>query len=241
MVEKPAEVPVAGVGTRSEEDLRAFLLNRLAVHQQELEVDKLFRAVVKLEGSDLHLRVGSPPMVRTKGELRALSRGPIDSEEMVRLLVPLMDAAQPADLSRNGRGGLFLFLLRGRHRVAISRQRADPVREHWAGGSAHQQLDSRLRGPAPASVRRAAVQLRSGTGTAGRRHRFGKDDDDRVDAELHQPQVPEAHSHSGGSGRVHLHARQVPDQPAGDRHRRAGLRHRHEARRARRPRRHARR
>jgi twitching motility protein PilT len=59
--------------------------------RRELEVDKLFRALVKLEGSDLHLKVGQPPMVRVKGELRPLNRPPIDNEEMVRLLVPMMD------------------------------------------------------------------------------------------------------------------------------------------------------
>ena len=67
------------------------MLGRLALQNRELEVDKIFRAVVKLEGSDLHMRVGSPPMVRTKGELRALNRGPVDSEEMVRLLMPMLD------------------------------------------------------------------------------------------------------------------------------------------------------
>ncbi|MGA2253689.1 MAG: PilT/PilU family type 4a pilus ATPase [Thermoguttaceae bacterium] len=76
----------------NEDDLSAALLKHLALQEQELEVDKLFRALVKLEGSDLHMRVGSPPMIRSKGELRALNRGPIDASEMVRLLVPMMDA-----------------------------------------------------------------------------------------------------------------------------------------------------
>ena len=67
------------------------LLKSTALAEQELEVDKLFRALVKLGGSDLHLRVGSPPMIRSKGELRALSRGPIDAAEMVRLVTPMMD------------------------------------------------------------------------------------------------------------------------------------------------------
>ena len=52
---------------------------------------KFFRATVKLEGSDLHLKVGCPPMVRVKGELRTLTRGPTEAEEMVRLLIPMMD------------------------------------------------------------------------------------------------------------------------------------------------------
>lgn len=59
--------------------------------KKDLEVDKLFRALVKFEGSDLHLKVGKPPMIRVRNELRPLNRGPIDAEEMVRLLVPMMD------------------------------------------------------------------------------------------------------------------------------------------------------
>jgi twitching motility protein PilT len=57
----------------------------------DLEIDKLFRALVKLKGSDLHLKVGRPPIVRVNGELRPLQRGPIDDEEMVRLLFPMLN------------------------------------------------------------------------------------------------------------------------------------------------------
>ncbi|GAB6164597.1 PilT/PilU family type 4a pilus ATPase [Thermostilla marina] len=56
-----------------------------------LEIDKLFRALVKLEGSDLHLKVGKPPYVRVAGTLRPLNRGPIDDDEMVRLIFPMFD------------------------------------------------------------------------------------------------------------------------------------------------------
>jgi twitching motility protein PilT len=58
---------------------------------QDVEVDKLFRACVKLEASDLHLKVGKPPMVRVNGTLRPMSRGPIEDDEMVRLCFPLMN------------------------------------------------------------------------------------------------------------------------------------------------------
>jgi twitching motility protein PilT len=63
----------------------------LIKEKKELEVDKIFKALVKLEGSDLHMKVDQPPIVRVKGELRPLNRPPIDAEEMVRLLVPMMD------------------------------------------------------------------------------------------------------------------------------------------------------
>lgn len=62
----------------------------LLTTRQELEVDKIFRASVKLQASDLHMKVGSPPIVRVHGELRPLNRPPIENEEMVKLLVPMM-------------------------------------------------------------------------------------------------------------------------------------------------------
>ena len=67
------------------------LKSSLLQTKQELEVDKIFRALVKLEGSDLHMKVGQPPMVRVGGELKALNRPPIEMEEMVDLLMPMMD------------------------------------------------------------------------------------------------------------------------------------------------------
>ncbi len=67
---------------------------RLLGKRQEFEVDKLFRALVKLEGSDLHLKVGRPPYVRVHGTLKPLNRGPIDTEEMVRLLFPMLEVQE---------------------------------------------------------------------------------------------------------------------------------------------------
>ena len=47
----------------------------------DLSIDKIFRAVVKLDGSDLHLKVGQPPYVRVAGTLRPLKHEPIGSLE----------------------------------------------------------------------------------------------------------------------------------------------------------------
>ena len=81
----------AGGPASDDNDLSAYLLDRLDRHDRDLEVDAFFHALVKLEGSDLHLRVGSPPLVRIRGEMRALKHEPIDAKEMIRLLVPMMD------------------------------------------------------------------------------------------------------------------------------------------------------
>ena len=70
----------------TEQDRQRFMAKR-----QDLEVDKLFRALVKLQGSDLHLKVGRPPFVRVHGTLKPLNRGAIDTEEMVRLIFPMLE------------------------------------------------------------------------------------------------------------------------------------------------------
>jgi twitching motility protein PilT len=74
------------------------------VHHEELDVDKLFRAVVKFEASDLHLKVGSPPIIRVGGDLKRLNRGPIDDDEMAKLVLPLFshDAHRRKIFEENG-------------------------------------------------------------------------------------------------------------------------------------------
>jgi twitching motility protein PilT len=83
---------------------------RFLQEREELEVDKMFRALVKLEGSDLHLKVGRPPIVRVDGSLRELNRGPINREEMVRLLFPMMDKRNRAIFEDEG-GADFAYIV----------------------------------------------------------------------------------------------------------------------------------
>ena len=66
------------------------LIQSFTGKREELEVDKYFRACVKLEGSDLHMKVGQPPIVRVDGTLKQLNRGPVDRQEMVDLLFPML-------------------------------------------------------------------------------------------------------------------------------------------------------
>ena len=81
-----------------EDGFKSSFINK----KQELEVDKLFRACVKLEASDLHLKVGKAPMVRVDGTLRPMNRGPIEDEEMVRLCFPLMNERNRKIFERDG-------------------------------------------------------------------------------------------------------------------------------------------
>jgi twitching motility protein PilT len=59
-----------------------------------LEVDRLFEALVRLSGSDLHLKVGQPPFIRTKGALQPLKYPRIDDEQMRKLCLPLLSERQ---------------------------------------------------------------------------------------------------------------------------------------------------
>ena len=77
---------------------KSSFINRKA----DLEIDKLFRACVKLKASDLHLKVDKPPMVRVDGTLRPMNREPINDEEMVRLCFPLMNERNRKIFERDG-------------------------------------------------------------------------------------------------------------------------------------------
>src|SRR5262245_22949305 len=60
----------------------------LGMTAKEPEVNKLFRMVMEFEASDLHLKVGQPPMMRLRGDIRKTDMRPLTQEDMERLLLP---------------------------------------------------------------------------------------------------------------------------------------------------------
>src|SRR5438093_10198006 len=80
---KPADKPAAGP-------------------KREPEVNKLFRMVMKHEASDLHLKVGQPPMMRLKGDIRRMEMRPLTQEDMERLLLPALNPRQRKILDEEG-------------------------------------------------------------------------------------------------------------------------------------------
>jgi twitching motility protein PilT len=92
--------------TPSLEELTA----RFTKKREERPVDKLFRALVRLKGSDLHLKVGRPPIVRVNGELKPLNRPAIEIEEMVGLLFPMMDERNRKIFDKTG-GADFAYVV----------------------------------------------------------------------------------------------------------------------------------
>ena len=83
-------------GNDDQENIDRFA-SLLLTTRRELEVDKLFRASVKLVASDLHLKVGSPPIVRVHGELKPLNRPPIENEEDGQVVGADVDRAASQD------------------------------------------------------------------------------------------------------------------------------------------------
>ena len=67
-----------------------------------LEIDRLFEALVKFEGSDLHLKVGQPPIIRVKGSLQPLKAPRIDDEQMRRFCLPMLDERRQKILEADG-------------------------------------------------------------------------------------------------------------------------------------------
>ena len=70
--------------------------------RQRLEIDRFFEALVRLEGSDLHMKVGQPPFIRVKGSLQPLKTPRIDDEQMRRLCLPMLDERRRRILEADG-------------------------------------------------------------------------------------------------------------------------------------------
>lgn len=94
--------------------------------KKEPEVNKLFRMVMKHEASDLHLKVGQPPMMRLRGDIRRADMRPLTQEDMERLLLPLLNTRQRTILEEEG-GVDFSYVIgqdECRFRVSLFRQRS---------------------------------------------------------------------------------------------------------------------
>src|SRR5262245_44192604 len=96
-----------------------------AAAKREPEVNKLFRMVMKHEGSDLHLKVGQPPMMRLKGDIRRMEMKPLSQEDMERLMLPTLSPKLRKILDEEG-GVDFSYVVGAdecRFRVSLFRQR----------------------------------------------------------------------------------------------------------------------
>ncbi|MFM7183483.1 MAG: type IV pilus twitching motility protein PilT [Planctomycetota bacterium] len=66
----------------------------VAANGHKFEIDRLFDALVRLNGSDLHLKADQPPIIRVKGSLQPLKHPKIDDARMRQLCMPIMNERQ---------------------------------------------------------------------------------------------------------------------------------------------------
>src|SRR5437868_1817262 len=93
--------------------------------KKEPEVNKLFRLVMKHQGSDLHLKVGQPPMMRLRGDIRRMDMRPLTQEDMERLLLSQLSPKHRKILEEEG-GVDFSYVVGDdecRFRVSLFKQR----------------------------------------------------------------------------------------------------------------------
>jgi twitching motility protein PilT len=126
----PSEAsPPSGGGSSNGAPPESGALPRLAIDIAETEaIEEQFNAwlrlLVAMEGSDLHIKVGSAPLLRIDGRLQRLDREPLDADDTGGIV----DAILPKDLSapfaERGEADFAHSLAGvGRFRVNVFRQR----------------------------------------------------------------------------------------------------------------------
>ncbi len=91
-----------------------------------LHIDRLLEACIKMGGSDLHIVVDRPPILRMSGRLRALETKVITPEDAVALMKSITPERNQEELQeRGGTDFGFAFGDAGRFRVAVLRQRGN--------------------------------------------------------------------------------------------------------------------
>ena len=94
----PDSAPPAAAAPQSPDSAAASV----AIQPAGNEIDRLFEALVKLNGSDLHLKVDKPPYMRVKGSLQPLKYPPIGAEQMKKLCAPIMNERQRGIFDSDG-------------------------------------------------------------------------------------------------------------------------------------------
>src|SRR5690348_3005616 len=94
----------------------------------ERALGELLKALVQSSSSDLHLRVGEPPVFRTHGEMKRQSTPPLTSEQLELMLLAVMPERNRAEWKETGDSD-FAYEIAGlaRFRVNAARDRKGPI------------------------------------------------------------------------------------------------------------------
>ncbi|MFA6176013.1 MAG: PilT/PilU family type 4a pilus ATPase [Phycisphaerae bacterium] len=90
----------------------------------EPEINKLFKAAIKAQSSDLHLKVGQPPKLRMHEGIRSTTGEAVTEEKMEKLVFEILSEKQKAFFLENGALDFAYEVgLENRFRVNVFRQR----------------------------------------------------------------------------------------------------------------------
>ena len=70
--------------------------------QGDLTINRLLLKMKEIEASDLHIKVGSPPVLRVASELHAASLPAVTAEDAKRMLMPIVPERMLAQLDQRG-------------------------------------------------------------------------------------------------------------------------------------------
>ncbi len=91
-----------------------------------VHIDRLLEACIKMGGSDLHLVVGRPPVLRIGGRLRSLDTKVLDADDTTSLMKSITPERNQQQIQENGGTDFgFAFGDAGRFRTAIFRQKGN--------------------------------------------------------------------------------------------------------------------
>ncbi len=167
-----------------------------------MDLNSLLRSAVDADASDLHLKVGQPPIVRRDGAAeRARRLGAARSGRGSRSSLESVGASDPKRLAAFHETG---ELDTAYQAAGLPRFRVNAFRQRGEISFAFRVIPSEVPDfdelGLPAGVRRLAEQHR-GLDPRHRRHGRRQDDDARLDDRAHQPDAPAAHRHDRGPDR----------------------------------------
>jgi len=92
--------------------------------EKTVHIDRLLDACIKMGGSDLHIVVGRPPVLRISGRLRSLNTKVLDSDDTTSLMKSITPERNQQELQEMGSTDYgFAFGDAGRFRTAVFKQR----------------------------------------------------------------------------------------------------------------------
>ena len=83
------------------------------------EIEKYFAAAVKLNASDIHLKVGEPVLFRVKGTISRTKQPPLTNAQIVKMVEEIMTDRERDELQRLG-GCDFAYAVKGSGRFRVN-------------------------------------------------------------------------------------------------------------------------